>query len=79
MTTDPTVKCKTRQDTEYRPRLRGGERESMRKTLARKYDGGASIRELGIEHGLSYGLTRALLLEANVTLRSRLGGRKNRK
>ncbi|WP_433856732.1 helix-turn-helix domain-containing protein [Streptomyces kronopolitis] len=78
MTTDPTVQRKTRQDTEYRPRLRGDDREAMRKTLKKKYDAGASIRELLAEYGLSYGLTRVLLLEAGVTLRSRRGGRKTR-
>jgi hypothetical protein len=79
-TTGPTVKPRrgSRQGREYRPRLRGEEREEMRKTLAKKYDAGASIRELATEHSLSYGLTRHLLVEAGVTLRGRSGQRKAR-
>ncbi|MFD8774548.1 helix-turn-helix domain-containing protein [Streptomyces sp. NPDC059916] len=76
MTDDQTVQSNERQYAGYPPRLRGDEREAMRKTLAKKYDAGASIRALAAEHGLSYGLTRGLLLEQRVTLRSRRGGRK---
>lgn len=78
--TGVTVKPRrgVRQGSEYRPRLRGEERAAMRKTLAKKYDAGASIRELAAGHGLSYGLTRHLLVEAKVTLRRRSGRRKAR-
>ncbi|NGO67846.1 helix-turn-helix domain-containing protein [Streptomyces boncukensis] len=67
-----------RQGSEYRPRLRGEEREEMRKTLAKKYKAGASIRDLAAEHNLSYGLARHLLIEAKVPLRGRSGRRKAR-
>ncbi|MFE0766118.1 helix-turn-helix domain-containing protein [Streptomyces smyrnaeus] len=84
MSTDPTVQPRkarrgARREVEYRPRLRGDERTAKAKQLAEEYDGGSSIRELIAEHGLSYGLTRTLLLEAGVKLRTRrTGGRKPR-
>ncbi|WP_432001550.1 helix-turn-helix domain-containing protein [Streptomyces sioyaensis] len=68
----------SRTGAKYRPRLRGEEREKVRSELARKYDAGQSIRELAPEQGLSYGLTRTLLLEAGVALRHRRGGRQAR-
>ncbi|MBA0053487.1 transcriptional regulator [Streptomyces sp. AJS327] len=79
-TTGTTVKSRigSRRGSEYRPRLRGDEREEMRRTLAKKYGAGASIRTLASEHSLSYGLTRHLLVEAKVTLRGRSGQRKGR-
>lgn len=61
-----------------RPRRRGEERERLRAALADGYDGGASIRALCAEHGLSFGLARTLLLEAGVELRGR-GSRTARK
>lgn len=79
--TDPTVQETSpprrgaRNGTKYRPRLRGEERADVRRTLASAYDGGASIRALVAEHHLSYGLTRTLLLEAEVKLRSKRGSR----
>lgn len=48
-------------------------REALRLRLKRKYEAGASIRELGVRHRLS------LLLEAGVTLRSRGGPNHRRK
>ncbi|MCX4550543.1 MULTISPECIES: helix-turn-helix domain-containing protein [unclassified Streptomyces] len=58
-----------------RPHRKGDERALLRADLRRAYDGGAAIRALATEHDLSYGLTRALLLEAGVKLRSRRGSR----
>lgn len=41
----------------------------MRKVVARGYRRGQSIRPLGKKHGLTYGVTRRLLLEEGVDLR----------
>ncbi|WP_019548532.1 helix-turn-helix domain-containing protein [Streptomyces sulphureus] len=84
MSTDPTVQSEKAQhgargEVKRRPpRLRGDERTAMAKQFGEQYEAGASIRDLIAEHGLSYGLTRTLLLEAGVTLRSRRGGRETR-
>lgn len=59
-----------------RPRRRGEERAELHQQLAVAYTGGASIRELAARHDLSYGLTRTLLLEAEVELRLRRRPRK---
>ncbi|MGW6391131.1 helix-turn-helix domain-containing protein [Streptomyces sp. NPDC055103] len=61
----------TRRELIRRPRLRGDDRERVRGELAKKYGGDASIRDLAAEYDLSFGLTRALLLEAKVQLRPR--------
>ncbi|WTW95459.1 helix-turn-helix domain-containing protein [Streptomycetaceae bacterium NBC_01309] len=59
-------------DVKRRRDVRGEEREQLRQVLAIGYRAGASIRALGAAHDdLSYGLTRTLLLEAGVTMRSR--------
>ncbi|MDX2919684.1 helix-turn-helix domain-containing protein [Streptomyces sp. NE06-03C] len=58
-------------EQQRRPRRRGKEREKLRMSLAKQYDGGLSIRKVAGPAGLSYGLTRTLLLEAGVTLRTR--------
>ncbi|WP_233534061.1 helix-turn-helix domain-containing protein [Streptomyces murinus] len=70
LTTSQPERRGARHDLQRRPRRRGKEREKLRKALAKKY-GKASIRALAAEHKLSYGLTRTLLLEAGVELRSR--------
>ena len=46
--------------------------------VADQYGAGVSIRELAKAAGLSFGLTRALLLEAGVKLRARGGPRKTK-
>jgi hypothetical protein len=51
------------------PRLRGKDRDRIRAAIAEGYPG-ASIRVLADQHHLSFGLTRTLLLEAGVELRS---------
>lgn len=57
-----------------RTTLKGRERAAKARRLRRKYDAGATIRSLANETGLSYALTRVLLLEAKTKLRGR-GGR----
>lgn len=56
-------------DRVRRPRLTGKERDKVGSAMAELYGGGASIRAVAAEYGRSFGLTRALLLEAGVTLR----------
>ncbi|MFJ8852304.1 helix-turn-helix domain-containing protein [Streptomyces sp. NPDC102437] len=58
----------------YKPRLKGEERTRAARSLAKKYDAGATIRGLAAGRGMSYGTVRKLLLEAKVELRKR-GGR----
>lgn len=60
--------------TTYRPRIKGSERAALARSLGRAYVGGATIRALAADRGMSYGTVRKLLLEARVTLRGR-GGR----
>lgn len=73
MTTDPDPGAVQRRGGRprltRRPRLRGDDRTRMRQDLADGYQAGDSIRALATAHDLSFGLTRILLLEANVTLR----------
>jgi hypothetical protein len=47
-------------------------------SVVRKYDNGASIRQLAEDTGRSYGFVHRLLAEADVTLRGR-GGNTRRK
>lgn len=58
----------------YRPRLTGEARRGQARAFAREYEAGATIRGLCAESGLSYGTVRQLLIEEEVTFRSR-GGR----
>ncbi|GGZ23819.1 hypothetical protein GCM10010387_16320 [Streptomyces inusitatus] len=55
-----------------RPRLKGEVRDQLRAAVAAGYASGSSIRALAAEHGLSFGLTRILLIEAEVPLRTRV-------
>lgn len=75
MSTDQTTPAPERRGARHeltrRPRLRGQDRDRVRAELAKKYAANASIRALAAEHGLSFGLTRTLLLEAEVELRHR--------
>ncbi|MFJ2206024.1 helix-turn-helix domain-containing protein [Streptomyces microflavus] len=66
-----TTNGKARLEQKRRARIRGKAREELRASLAKGYDGGLSIRKLAGPAGLSYGLTRTLLKEAKVTLRTR--------
>ncbi|MFD3844785.1 helix-turn-helix domain-containing protein [Streptomyces microflavus] len=58
---------------EHRERLTAQERADLRNAVATAYEEGASIRDLVAVHPASYGLIRALLLEAGVTLRTKGG------
>ncbi|WNI31461.1 helix-turn-helix domain-containing protein [Streptomyces sp. ITFR-6] len=71
LTTPPQERRGARNNLQRRPRHRGEERETLRQDLATGYGALASIRDLAAKHDLSYGLTRTLLLEAKVSLRSR--------
>lgn len=61
-----------RQQQRRRPRITGEERELLRQDLKKDYDANASIRVLAGKYDLSFGLARVLLLEAGVTMRSRV-------
>lgn len=58
-----------------RVRLSGDERAAKSAELAMGYRNRMSIRRLAEDHGLSYGLTRTLLLASGVVLRNRGGAR----
>jgi hypothetical protein len=61
---------------EKRPYTKGAERVQVRLQAAELYAQGATIRSVADQLGRSYGGTRALLLEAGVTLRAPGGGRR---
>ncbi|MGW6456312.1 helix-turn-helix domain-containing protein [Streptomyces sp. NPDC055078] len=75
MSTDQRTPLQERRGARHeltrRPRLRGEDRDRVRAKLAEKYAENASIRNLAAEYDLSFGLTRTLLLEADVELRHR--------
>jgi hypothetical protein len=54
-------------------RIVGAAREELTAELVRKYDNGATIRQLAEDTGRSYGFVHGLLAGANVTLRGRGG------
>lgn len=54
-------------------RITGGERETLTTELKKRYDQGASIRELAAETGRSYGFIHRVLVESEATLRGRGG------
>ncbi|MFH9072724.1 helix-turn-helix domain-containing protein [Streptomyces alboflavus] len=60
--------------TTRRPYLKGTDREEMARRAAGLYAQGCTIASVARQLGRSYGGTRALLLEAGVTLRPRGGG-----
>ncbi|GHH22128.1 helix-turn-helix domain-containing protein [Streptomyces lanatus] len=57
----------------------GAARQKLAEDLKKKYDSGASIRELAEEIGRSYGLVHRILSESKVTFRSRGGARGGKK
>jgi predicted transcriptional regulator len=59
-------------------RVTGAERDKLSTTLKKKYDAGASIRELAASTGRSYGFVHRVLTEAGADLRGR-GGATHRK
>jgi hypothetical protein len=61
-------------DYTIRRQLRGTDREKAKARAAELYATGCTIRSIAVALDRSYGGTRALLVEAGVTLRDR-GGR----
>jgi predicted transcriptional regulator len=59
-------------------RITGTARDELTVELVRKYDAGASIRELAEDSGRSYGFVHRVLADADITLRGR-GGNTRRK
>jgi predicted transcriptional regulator len=60
-------------------RVTGAERDKLSATLRKKYDGGASIRELASSTGRSYGFIHRVLSESGATLRGRGGATRGKK
>jgi predicted transcriptional regulator len=54
-------------------RITGAERERLTNTLRKKYEKGASLRELAEQTGRSYGFVHRVLTDAGVALRGRGG------
>ncbi|MDP3972455.1 MAG: helix-turn-helix domain-containing protein [Candidatus Nanopelagicales bacterium] len=54
-------------------RITGVDRDKLAGDLKKKYESGASIRELAAETGRSYGFVHRVLSESGVTLRGRGG------
>ena len=59
-------------------RITGAERDRLATDLKKRYESGASIRELAADTGRSYGFVHRVLLDAGATLRGR-GGAVRRK
>jgi hypothetical protein len=66
-------RCKTVAELKKGSRVTGAERDKLSTTLKKKYDGGASIRELASSTGRSYGFIHRVLSEAGANLRGRGG------
>jgi predicted transcriptional regulator len=60
-------------------RVTGTERDKLTATLRKKYDGGASIRELAGSTGRSYGFVHRVLSESGASLRGRGGATRGKK
>ena len=60
-------------------RVTGSERDKLASDLKKKYDGGASIRELAETTGRSYGFVHRVLSESGVELRGRGGATRGKK
>jgi predicted transcriptional regulator len=60
-------------------RVTGTERDRLTSTLRKKYDGGASIRELAASTGRSYGFVHRVLSESGAALRGRGGATRGKK
>lgn len=54
-------------------RITGDERKTLARSLRKRYEGGASVRELAASTKRSYGWVNRLLREAGTTLRPRGG------
>jgi predicted transcriptional regulator len=66
-------RCTTVAELKKGSRVTGAERDKLSATLKKKYDGGASIRELASSTGRSYGFIHRVLSEAGANLRGRGG------
>ncbi|NHC46134.1 helix-turn-helix domain-containing protein [Motilibacter aurantiacus] len=60
-------------------RLSGDERKELIGVLVEEYRAGKSIRDLAVQHSLSIGLSRNLLVESGIPLRSRGGSTRGRR
>ncbi|UUU31979.1 helix-turn-helix domain-containing protein [Streptomyces sp. CA-210063] len=60
-------------------RVVGAARPKLAADLKKKYNSGASIREVAEEFGRSYGLVHRILGESRVTFRSRGGATRRKK
>jgi hypothetical protein len=60
-------------------RVTGGERDKLSTTLRKRYDGGASIRDLAESTGRSYGFIHRMLVESGAPLRGRGGATRKKK
>jgi hypothetical protein len=60
-------------------RVTGGDRDKLSVTLRKKYDGGASIRDLAASTGRSYGFVHRILSESGASLRGRGGATRRKK
>jgi hypothetical protein len=59
-------------------RVTGGDRSKLASDLRKKYEGGASIRELAGDTGRSYGFVHRILSESGATLRGRGGATRSK-
>lgn len=59
-------------------RVTGGDRSKLASDLRKRYEGGASIRELAADTGRSYGFVHRILSESGATLRGRGGATRNK-
>ena len=59
-------------------RVTGGDRSKLASDLRKRYEGGASIRELAGETGRSYGFIHRILSESGATLRGRGGATRSK-
>jgi hypothetical protein len=59
-------------------RITGSERDRLAADVTKRYEAGASIRELAGDIGRSYGFVHRLLLDSGATMRGR-GGAVRRK
>ncbi len=60
-------------------RITGGDRDQLAGDLRKRYDAGASIRQLATDTNRSYGFVHRILSESGATLRGRGGATRARK
>jgi hypothetical protein len=59
-------------------RVTGGDRSKLASDLRKRYEGGASIRDLAADTGRSYGFVHRILSESGATLRGRGGATRSK-